>query len=309
MTADLRPSWQNRMRSDRDLGRIDRNLDVAFRDSIRADGSVRGNRGVGGDLTAGNWLDRHPDRANHWADWGDHVRNNWHDDHHHHSHFNNHFWALHNVFFPWGYGYYWHSPWPWSYWWGFPTWNSCVGWFPGWGWNTPYYYDYGVGGNVVYSGGGVCVNDQPVGTAAEYAQSAAALATVDPANINRQAGGEWLPLGTFALAADQNDTSPRRVVQLAVDKQGIVSGTMYDEVTDKTFPIQGRVDKQTQRVAFTIGDNPDVVMETGLYNLTQEQTPVLIHKGKDDTDTNLLIRLKQPAQTQTPQPPAPGRER
>jgi hypothetical protein len=110
----------------------------------------------------------------------------------------------------------------------------------------------------------------------------------------------------------RSDTAPSRLVQLAVDKQGIVSGVLHDEATDKTFPIQGRVDRQTQRVAFTMGDNPDLVMETGLCNLTQEETPVLVHKGQGQTSTNLLIRLEQPSQAQRQSPqavPATSRER
>lgn len=234
--------------------------------------------------------------------------NNW--DGHHNSHFNDNFWAFHNVFFPFGYGYYWHGGSPWWHWWGYPSWGSCLGWFGGWGWNSPYYYDYGYGGNVVYYNSGVYVNDQLVGTPVEYAESAAALATVEPTDIDRAAGDQWLPLGTFALAVSRSDTAPSRTVQFAVDKQGIVAGTMYDEATDKTYPIQGRVDRQTQRVAFTVGDNPDLVMETGLYNLTQQETPVLVHKGQGQTSTNLLIRLEQPAQAQTPQAaPARGRDR
>jgi len=274
--ADQRPSWHTAGRGD--LNRIDRNLGVAFHNSIRGESSIRGEHATS------SWLAHHPDRAQHWANWGGNVRNHWHPDRFH-SHFNNRFFG----FFPW-----------WN-WWSYPTWNSCASWFPGWGWNEPYYYDYGPGGNVVYSSDGVYVNDEPVGTAADYAQSAAELAAVDRAAVNVQAGSEWLPLGTFALATDQNDTDPSRVIQLAVDKQGIVSGSMFNEATDKTFPIQGRVDKDTQRVAFTIGDNPDQVMETGIYNLTQEQTPVLVHKGTDQTDTNLLIRLEQPALAQSPQ--------
>jgi hypothetical protein len=94
------------MRGDRDLGRIDRNLDVAFRNSaradgslrdgsIRGDGSVRADGSIRGDATAGSWLDRNPDRARHWSDWSDNVKNNdnW-DGHHHHSHFNDNFWAF-----------------------------------------------------------------------------------------------------------------------------------------------------------------------------------------------------------------------
>jgi hypothetical protein len=84
---------------------------------------------------------------------------------------------------------------------------------------------------------------------------------------------------------------------------------MFDRAADKTYPIQGRVDKETQRVAFTIGDNPDLVMETGMYNLTQDQTPVLVHKGTDITQTNLLIRLEQPQRAQSPRAAPRGVER
>jgi hypothetical protein len=59
--------------------------------------------------------------------------------------------------------------------------------------------------------------------------------------------------------------------------------------------VQGRVDKETQRVAFTIGDKSDVVMETGIYSLTQPQTPVLVHYGADRTENYLLVRLDPPA--------------
>ena len=37
--------------------------------------------------------------------------------------------------------------------------------------------------------------------------------------------------------------------------------------------------------------------ETGLYNLTQDESPALIHIGKDKTQQWTLVRLKQPEQT------------
>ena len=36
--------------------------------------------------------------------------------------------------------------------------------------------------------------------------------------------------------------------------------------------------------------------ETGLYNLTQDEAPALIHIGKDKTQQWMLVRLKQPEQ-------------
>jgi hypothetical protein len=103
-----------------------------------------------------------------------------------------------------------------------------------------------------------------------------------------------MPLGTFAVSTDQREKEPSRIIQLAVDKQGVISGTMVNTLTDESQPVQGQVDKQTQRVAFRIGDNQDVVAETGLYNLTQNDVPLLVHYGVDKTENYLLVRLDAP---------------
>ena len=65
--------------------------------------------------------------------------------------------------------------------------------------------------------------------------------------------------------------------------------------------VQGAVDKKSQRVAWTVGDNKSTVGETGLYNLTQDESPALIHLGKDKTQQWTLVRLKQPQQGGTPE--------
>src|SRR4029453_2321499 len=148
------------------------------------------------------------------------------------------------------------------------------------------------------------MNGQQIATAEDYAASAAALADVQqPANPNQAT--DWLPLGTFTLSEGENDKNPSRVVQLAVDKDGNVSGTMVNQTTNQTYPIQGRVDKDTQRVAFTIGGNKDVVLETGIYNLTQQQTPVLAH-GEGREETYLMLRLDPPKTDDANAAPTPG---
>ena len=223
--------------------------------------------------------------------------------------FSNRFWATNYCYYPWRRSYYWWGSQPWSYWWGTPSWGMLGNWFPSYGWNNPYYYGYGPGGNVTYSNGYVYMNGDQIATAEDYAASAAALADV-PAPANPDQPTDWLPLGTFTLSAGEQDTDPSRVVQLAVDKDGIVSGTMVNQKTQQTYPIQGRVDKETQRVAFTIGENKDVVFETGVYNLTQEQTPVLAH-GEGRDETYLLYRLEAPKEdaakvpAPAPEPPQP----
>ena len=148
--------------------------------------------------------------------------------------------------------------------------------------------------NVVYVGG------QEVATAEEFAESAAVLATV-PAPANEEAGtkAEWMALGTFAVSANEKDVNPTRILQLAVSKEGILSGTLYNRETDKAQSVQGQVDKETQRAAFRIGESEDVVVETGLYNLTQNEAPLLVHFGKEKIENYLLVRLEQPEEDVT----------
>ena len=162
-------------------------------------------------------------------------------------------------------------------------------------WSQPVYYDYGQGGNVYYDNNSVYINDQPICSAEEYAMSAGTLATVAPPDSDEEAAEtEWMALGTFAATTTQQDVDPSRVIQLAVSKTGIISGTFYNSTTDAAQAVQGQVDKETQRVAFRIGESDNIVVETGIYNLTQDEAPVLVHFGPDRTEDWLLVRLDQP---------------
>ena len=113
------------------------------------------------------------------------------------------------------------------------------------------------------------------------------------ANADASSGGDWLPLGVFALTKP-DQTKSNVSIQLAVNKQGVIRGNYTDTATQKNQVVQGSVDKQTQRVAFTVGDNTTDVVETGLYNLTKDEAPCLIHFGKDKTEQWLLVRLQKP---------------
>lgn len=141
--------------------------------------------------------------------------------------------------------------------------------------------------NTVYVGG------EQVATADEFATTAMDLATVAPPQSDEEsATAEWLPLGTFAVSTNEKDVEPSHVVQLAVNKAGIISGILYNIDTDQALAIQGQVDKETQRMAFRLGNSETVVAETGVYNLTQEEAPVLIHFGMERTENYLLVRLQ-----------------
>ena len=126
------------------------------------------------------------------------------------------------------------------------------------------------------------------------------LATVPPPESEEQAAeAEWMPLGTFAISTNEKDNQPSQVVQLAVSKEGIVSGTLFNVDTDQAQAVQGQVDKETQRVALRFGESDSVVAETGLYNLTQEEAPVLVHFGTERFENYLLVRLEEPADEST----------
>jgi hypothetical protein len=155
----------------------------------------------------------------------------------------------------------------------------------------PIVYDYG--GTTVIDNDYVFVNGAEVATAEQYAAQAAGFAdrgrqaTPDP-------NAEWQPLGVFALVQGDDDQA-QHVFQLAVDRAGVVRGNYYDAVVDNSVPVYGSVDPATQRVAWSAGEKKTVVFETGLNNLTQDQTTVLVHYGNDRTVQMGLVRLNEPA--------------
>ncbi len=109
---------------------------------------------------------------------------------------------------------------------------------------------------------------------------------------------EWLPLGVFALSDESGESNS--VLQLAVSKEGVITGSYYNEDTNVSRPIEGTVDKKTQRAAWTFadGEDTDIVMETMIYNLTEDKTTALVHFGPDQTQEWSLIRLEEPEDAQ-----------
>ena len=173
--------------------------------------------------------------------------------------------------------------------WNASTWGTASG-YCGYSEQPPVYYDYG--NSVVYEDNNVYVNGDSAGTAEQYYDQATDLAKTG-ADAEAPADGDWLPLGVFALTKT-DQTKSDVTIQLAVNKQGIIRGNYTDSATKKNQVVQGSVDKETQRVAFTVGDNKANVVETGLYNLTKDEAPALIHFGKERTEQWLLVRLTNP---------------
>ncbi len=152
-------------------------------------------------------------------------------------------------------------------------------------------YDYG--NTVVYQGDTVYVDGQPAGTARQYYQQASQIAGQGQA----PAGAQWQPVGVFGLV-QPTDTTANQVFQIAVDQQGNIGGNYTNVLTNTVLPIKGSVDKQTGRAAWTVGSNTQTVYEAGLANLTNNQTPCLVHQGASSTEQFLLVKLPPPAQGQ-----------
>lgn len=175
--------------------------------------------------------------------------------------------------------------------WAQPAWPVLTGWV-NYGWTQPVYYYYGE--NVYYQNGYVYYGDQPVATEDEYAQQAEAIATSLPET--KPAPEDWMSLGVFALMPDDEPTGaePTLFLQLAVSKQGILSGTFQDIANDSVYQIEGMVDKQTQRAAWTAVGKTRPLMETGIVNLTQDTAPALVHFADGTTQQWLMVRMDKP---------------
>ena len=152
----------------------------------------------------------------------------------------------------------------------------------------PVYYDYG---ESVYSDGeNIYYDDQPVATNDEYYQQAEQIADAGATPTDEN----WLPLGVFGLVSD-GQTQADKLLQLAVNKEGAIRGNYQDLATNQVTPVSGSVDKESQRVAIKLEGNDNFLLETGLYNLTNDEAPALLYLGKDAPQTRTLIRLQQPA--------------
>jgi hypothetical protein len=174
--------------------------------------------------------------------------------------------------------------------WRAPTWYAVGGWFG----TTTAPVDYSYGTTVVVQDNSVYVDGQPAGTTDEYYQQAATLAT-DGAQAPAPPDDEWLPLGVFAMTR-ADATNSNMVIQLAVNKAGVIRGNFTDTTSNQTQIVQGSIDKESQRAAWTIGDKAEDVMETGLYNLTKDEVPALLHYGSERTESWTLVRVKQDEQ-------------
>jgi hypothetical protein len=151
-------------------------------------------------------------------------------------------------------------------------------------------YDYGT--TLVYEGDQVYYNGEPVATADEYSDQATQIAS-HGLETKTPETEEWISLGVFAMVRGE-EKDANDIFQLAINKDGLNRGNFYNALSDSTVPVYGSVDKKTQRAAWTVGERNDRVYETGIANLTEGETSMLVHFGKERTQQWALVRLEQP---------------
>jgi hypothetical protein len=171
--------------------------------------------------------------------------------------------------------------------------------YTGWYATEPISYNYGTDG-IYINNGDVYIGDKNVATQEEYYDQATKIASDFVEEKDKQAEEdadpetvEWLPLGVFAVV-DTNQTKSDMTLQLAINKEGMIRGNLKVDLTDQVLQVKGSVDKQTQRAAFTFEGKKDIVVEAGLYNLTEDVLTVLVHHGKDRQEQRGLVRLVPP---------------
>ena len=186
------------------------------------------------------------------------------------------------------------SPW---WWWRPLAWTSVGVFFGSTIASQPITYDPGT--TVIIEGDTFFVNGQESGTATEARVAARELAIPEVAEIPvpeppmEGQPEEWLPLGVWALT-QQEQGDATMFVQLSIDKDGIVAGAFKNIMTGDEQPVIGRLDKETQRVAWHFGQVTRTVYETGLSSLQGDVASVFVHFGEEQTQTWLLVRLPSP---------------
>jgi len=157
------------------------------------------------------------------------------------------------------------------------------------------FYDYGT--IIHYDDYFMYIDNEPFATGPQFSQQAILLAdqgreiiAEKPPIAAHSDPDDWLPLGMFALV-NEDEGEPIMYLQLAVDQDGVIAGTYFNTLTDSTLPVYGMVDPESQRAAWSVGEKSTTVMETGIFNLTEDEAPVLIHFGEESRQNWLLVRL------------------
>lgn len=169
-------------------------------------------------------------------------------------------------------------------------WNDVNDWVGG-GWNYPLYY-----GDSAYYGG--YAQPTVVTNYQEYQPVQTAPTTQQPSYAKQEAAApssEWMLLGDFIVANSAKEAPYSNIfLQLALKKSGEIGGTYYNATSDQARQLVGMVDKEKQEAVFLLSDKADSPLVTaGLFNLTEDVAPILVH-FTDGTQQNwVMVRLEK----------------
>jgi hypothetical protein len=206
----------------------------------------------------------------------------------------------------------WHPHWITPYhWWYRPTWDYTCTWFAGHllvdMLHPHVYYPYYYGSNVVYRDRIVYIDNVRYVTADEYygqAWELAHSADTSVETLKSESEDDWLSLGTFAVYEEETEEDTGLLLQLAANKSGYILGNIFDEEADKVWTVSGAVEPETQRVALRLDGDEEMVYECGLWNLTQDTAPMLVHVGAEEQTNWTLIRLVHSAEDDQEEKPS-----
>lgn len=194
-------------------------------------------------------------------------------------------------------------------WWQYPATWAAIGGFVGAAVTQPTYYTYGSGGTVYVEGDTVYLDGGQQVPVETYNQELIQQVESIPEQATEEL--EWMPLGVFTIV-DEDAPDPTLFLQLTISQTGIIAGMFQNKTTDTSVPIEGSVDSETSRAVWTPVGKSYPMVETGLYNLIQDQTQVLVHFEDGTVEERLLVRLDKPEEGQataapeeTEQPAAP----
>lgn len=194
-------------------------------------------------------------------------------------------------------------------WWRPVGWAALADW-GGWGWGTPYYYDDG-GYAYPVSSSDYSYDNYPSSSSTNTTPAAPAptdtvvqqppttAPSLNPLQSSEIAAneeeGDWMPLGVFAVSNNANTAAQsNRFIQLAISRSGEIAGVLYNSATDSAQDLAGILNKETQMAYWSFDNKPGApVASTGIYNLTQDQTPITVRFSDGAEQTWTLVRLKQ----------------
>ncbi|PQO42229.1 hypothetical protein [Blastopirellula marina] len=165
--------------------------------------------------------------------------------------------------------------------WAAASFGALTGWVAGMA-TAPVVYNYNQ--TTAYVEGN---DSQPTSSEAQTEEAQQLTQSSTPANADE----DWLPVGVYALVQGNESTKAQMLMQISVSKSGQIGGSYYNVLSGNSQPLTGSLNKQTQKVAWTIAGNQKAVFQTDLQGLTQPETPVLVHYGQGETEQMTLVRM------------------